>query len=200
MKLGKFLAAAAIAAAALGAAQSASAKALVLYYSQLGPEKAAGAHPSADMGSTQYVAYAIKDAVGADIFRVQNAVPYADRGYKALTEVAKKERETNARPAMKGELPDLAAYDTVYIGSPVWWSDYPMVFYTMFDRYDFAGKTLVAFNTNGGSGDGVFVSTLKKAEPNAKVVDDCLDISSSESKSSDGAVKTWLSAHSLLSK
>ncbi len=200
MKITKFLAAAAFAAAAMAASQAASARALVLYYSQLGPETAADAHPSADMGNTQYLAYAIKDAVDGDIFRVENATPYPDNGYKALTEVAKKERQTNARPAMKGDLPDLSAYDTVYIGAPVWWSDYPMVFYTMLDRYDFGGKTLVAFNTNGGSGPGVMVSTLKKAEPNAKVLDDCLDISSSQSKSCDGAVKTWLNAHSLLER
>ncbi len=200
MNFKKFLAAAAFAAAAMAASQAASAKALVLYYSQLGPQTAVDAHPSQDMGNTQYLAYAIKDAVDADIFRVENATPYPDNGYKALTEVAKKERQTNARPPMKGELPDLSQYDTVYIGAPVWWSDYPMVFYTMLDRYDFAGKTLVAFNTNGGSGPGVFVSTLKKAEPNAKVLDDCLDISSSQAKSCEGAVRTWLNAHSLLSK
>ena len=191
MKITKFLAAAALAAAAM---------ARVLYYSQLGPQKAADAHPSQDMGNTQYLAYAIKDAVDADIFRVENAVPYEDNGYKALTEVAKKERQTNVRPTMKGSLPDLSQYDTVYIGGPVWWSDYPMVFYTMLDRYDFAGKTLVAFNTNGGSGPGVMVSTLKRAEPNARVLDDCLDISSSKSKQSNESVKTWLNAHSLLNK
>ncbi|MGN0909371.1 MAG: flavodoxin [Succinivibrio sp.] len=200
MNFKKLLATAALAAAALAAGQAASAKALVLYYSQLGPQMPADAHPTSDMGNTQYVAYAIKDAVGGDIFRVENAVPYADNGYRALTEVAKKERQANARPAMKGSLPDLSQYDTVYIGAPVWWSDYPMVFYTMLDRYDFAGKTLVAFNTNGGSGPGVMVSTLKRAEPNAKVLDDCLDISSSQSKQSDEAVKTWLNAHSLLNK
>lgn len=112
MKITKFLAAA-LAAAAMAACQAASAKALVLYYSQLGPQKAADAHPSQDMGNTQYLAYAIKDAVDADIFRVENAVPYEDNGYKALTEVAKKERQTNVRPAMKGSLPDLSQYDTV---------------------------------------------------------------------------------------
>lgn len=199
MKITKFLAAA-LAAAAMAACQAASAKALVLYYSQLGPQKAADAHPSQDMGNTQYLAYAIKDAVDADIFRVENAVPYEDNGYKALTEVAKKERQANARPAMKGELPDLSGYDTVYIGAPVWWSDYPMVFYTMLDRYDFAGKTLVAFNTNGGTGAGVMVSTLKRAEPNAKVLDDCMHIRNADAKQSNGEVKTWLNTHGLLSR
>ena len=44
------------------------------------------------------------------------------------------------------------------------------------------------------------VSTLKRAEPNARVLDDCLDISSSKSKQSNESVKTWLNAHSLLNK
>ncbi len=184
----------------MAASESALAKALVLYYSQLGPEKAADAHPSSDMGRTQYVAYVIKDAVGGDIFRVEKAKPYVYKEYDELVEQANKERQTNARPEMKGVLPDLAQYDTVYIGAPVWWSDYPMVFYTMFDQYNFSGKTLVAFNTNEGSGPGVFVNTLKRAEPNAKVLDDCLNLRGPDAHEGEAEIKEWLSSHNLLSK
>lgn len=200
MKLARIFAAAALAACAAAAPQLAQAKALVLYFSMLGPDYPASAHPDESMGHTQYVAYAIKDAVDGDIFRVEHAKPYQYRDYNELLSIAKSEHQRNVRPEMKGELPDLSKYDIVYVGSALWWSDYPMVFYTMLDRYDFAGKTLVAFNTNGGSGPGVMVSTLKRAEPNARVLDDCLDISSSRSKLSDEAVKTWLNAHSLLNK
>ena len=200
MKCFRILAAAALAAAALAASASAFSKPLVLYYSQLGPEKAASAHPSPDMGRTQFVAYVIKDAVGADIFRVENARPYEYKDYDELVEQAKKERQVNARPEMRGKLPDLSQYDTVYIGAPVWWSDYPMVFYTMFDKYDFSGKKLVAFDTNEGSGPGIFVQTLRRAEPKATVLDDCLNLRGPDAHEGEAAIRQWLSSHNLLSK
>ena len=196
--LARIFAAAALAACAAAAPQLAQAKALVLYFSMLGPDYPASAHPDESMGHTQYVAYAIKDAVDGDIFRVGPAKPYQYRDYNELLSIAKSERQCNARPEMKGELPDLSKYDTVYVGSALWWSDYPMVFYTMLDRYDFGGKVLVAFNTNGGTGAGVMVSTLKRAEPNAKVLDDCMHIRNADAKQSNGEVKTWLNAHGLV--
>jgi flavodoxin len=197
MKLSKFLAAAILAAFA-AAPQAAQARALVLYFSMLGPDFPADAHPSQKMGRTQYVAYAIKDAVDGDIFRVQTARPYSYKTYDELLAIAKSEHQRNARPEMKGELPDLSGYDTVYVGSALWWSDYPMVFYTMLDASDFRGKILVPFNTNGGTGAGMMESTLRKAEPNAKAVLPCLTVRDSDAKRSDGAVRTWLTSHGLL--
>ena len=188
----KLIAAAALAAAALVAATQAQAKALVVYFSANGPAMSADARPSGRMGSTQFVAYVIKDELGADIYRLETAKPYEAGDLAQLRAIARHEHKDNARPEMKSPLPDLSKYDTIYIGNPVWWHDYPMVFYTMFDRYDFAGKNLVAFDTSYGSGASAMVELLKKAEPGARVFPECLAVSGDTARDSADAIRTWL--------
>jgi flavodoxin len=85
--------------------------------------------------------------------------------------VAKQEQNDNARPAYSGELPDLSAYSTIYIGAPVWWGDWPMIMYTVFENNDFSGKTLIPFSTHEGSGLSGFDEKLQSACPDAKVLD-----------------------------
>lgn len=72
-----------------------------------------------------------------------------------------------------------------------------MVFRTMLESYDFSGKTLVAFNTNGGSGEGDMVKTLRETQPDAKVISHRLDVNSTEVRDCDGRVKRWLRKHNL---
>ena len=52
----------------------------------------------------------------------------------------------------------------------MWWYTFPMIIYTLFDQYDFSGKTIIPFNTHMGSGDGGTYDTIRKLEPKAKVL------------------------------
>ena len=76
-----------------------------------------------------------------------------------------------ARPEYAGEVPDLSQYDTIFIGAPAWWGDWPMICYTFFENHAdaFAGKTLVPFSTHEGSGLSGFDKKLAKACPDAAV-------------------------------
>lgn len=58
-----------------------------------------------------------------------------------------KERDKDARPAIKGRVANMADYDTVFIGCPVWWHTAPMIINTFAESYDFSGKTVVPFCT-----------------------------------------------------
>ena len=53
----------------------------------------------------------------------------------------------------------------------MWWYTFPMILYTLFDQYDFSGKTIVPFNTHMGSGDGGTYRTIRKLEPDATVLE-----------------------------
>jgi|GEM_PF-3586996 flavodoxin len=53
---------------------------------------------------------------------------------------------------------------------PMWWYTFPMIIYTLFDKYDFSGKTIIPFNTHMGSHDGGTYDTIRELEPNATVV------------------------------
>ena len=68
-------------------------------------------------------------------------------------------------------LMDLSQYDVVFIGAPVWWGDWPMILYTVFENNDFSGKTLIPFSTHEGSGLSGFDRKLAAACPDAEVLD-----------------------------
>ena len=122
------------------------------------------------LGNTQYMAYVIEETIGADIFRIEPETPYpTDHG--TLVDFAKEEQNDNARPKMKAKIENFDTYENIFVGYPNWWGDMPMILYSFFDEYDFSGKTIIPFNTHGGSGFSGTISTIKKLEPNAKVLD-----------------------------
>ena len=97
-------------------------------------------------GTTQRMAQEIVRQTGADIFRIEPAVPYPTE-YTPCTEAALEEKNSNARPAIKSEVENWDRYDTVFIGCPVWWWTTPMIICTFAEKYDFKGKTVVPFCT-----------------------------------------------------
>ena len=134
------------------------AKSLVLYFSVYGTAKA--------------VAEEIARQTGADLMAIEPAVPYDSNRdhYNALAKLAKKEHDEDQRPAIRNPIP-VGEYDTFYIGYPMWWYTFPMILYTLFDEYDFSGKTIIPFNTHMGSGDGGTYRTIRKLEPGAAVME-----------------------------
>ena len=113
----------------------------------------------------------IAEKTGADLFEVLPQDDYYPYTYDELTDVAKQEQNDNARPAYKGEVPDLSRYDTVFFGAPVWWGDWPMIMYTFFETNADAlkGKTLFPFSTHEGSGLSGFDKKLASALPESTV-------------------------------
>lgn len=142
-------------------------KPLVVYFSRTGEQYGVGI---IDTGNTAIVAGMVADAAGADSFEVvpQEDYPYT---YDELTDVARQEQNESARPAYQGDVPDLSQYDTVFLGAPVWWGDWPMIMYTFFDDNAdaLASKTLVPFSTCAGSGLAGFDTKLASAVLDATV-------------------------------
>ena len=61
-----------------------------------------------------------------------------------------------------GDAPDMAAYDTVIVGFPIWWGVAPRIIETFLENNDFSGKTIAPFCTSGGSGLGRSDTALHK--------------------------------------
>ena len=122
------------------------------------------------LGNTQYMAYVIQETVGADIFRIEPETPYPT-DHDELVDLAKEEQNDNARPKIKAKIENFDTYENIFVGYPNWWGDMPMILYSFFDEYDFPGKTIIPFNTHGGSGFSDTISTIKELEPNAEVLD-----------------------------
>ena len=144
-------------------------------------------------GTAKKTAEEIAKQVDADIVEIEPAVPYdSDRNhYNALARYAKRERDEDMRPAIKNHLP-VEDYDTIFIGYPMWWYTFPMIIYTLFEQYDFSGKTVIPFNTHMGSGDGGTYKTVKELCPNSKVLPGLPVEMSDAERGVPDRIKTWL--------
>lgn len=121
-------------------------------------------------GVAKGVAQRLAKAVGADLFEIRPAVPYTQADLNWTDKKSRSSVEMNdplSRPEIAEKLPNMADYDTVFIGYPIWWYVAPHIINTFVESYELSGKTLVAFATSGGSGIGKTVEELKKLYPDA---------------------------------
>lgn len=144
-------------------------------------------------GTAKTVAEEIARQTGADLVEIEPVVPYDSNRdhYNALARLAKKENDEDQRPAIANKI-DVAAYDRIYVGYPMWWYTFPMILYTFFDKYDFSGKTIIPFNTHMGSEDGGTYDTIRKLEPNAAVLEGLPVEMRDAEKGCAEAVRAWL--------
>ena len=121
-------------------------------------------------GTTRKTAERLARAIGADLFEIQPAVPYTQKDLDWTDKNSRSSREMNdpaSRPEMAGRCENIGAYDTIYLGFPIWWYVAPTIINTFLESHDLAGKTLIPFATSGGSGMGRTVEVLKKVCPRA---------------------------------
>ena len=125
-------------------------------------------------GTTAKVAETLAEAIGADIFEIEPAVPYtaADLDWRDNTSRSSVEmNDPHSRPAVASKRDNMADYDTVLVGFPIWWYVAPTIVNTFLEKYDFSGKKIVLFATSGGSGFGNTVKELKPSAPGAEIVE-----------------------------
>ena len=144
-------------------------------------------------GTAKKTAREIASQTGADLLEIEPVIPYdSDRNhYNALAAYAKEEHDRDLRPAIKNEI-SIDDYDNIFIGYPMWWYTFPMIIYTLFEQYDFSGKTVIPFNTHMGSGDGGTYETVKELCPNSKVLPGLPVEMSDAERGVPDRIKSWL--------
>lgn len=142
------------------------------------------------LGNTQYMAYVIQEQTGADIFRIEAENPYP-LDHDTLVDQAAEEQDQQARPAIADQVENMADHDVVYLGYPNWWADMPMILYTFLEEYDLSGKTIIPFNTHGGSGFSRTIDTIRELEPEAAVLDG-LTISRNSIQDAEQEIVDWV--------
>ena len=123
-------------------------------------------------GTTGRVAKELAKAADADLFEIAPEVPYTRADLNWNNQSSRSSVEMNdesSRPAIAGEVADMAQYDVVFVGFPVWWYVEPRIIDTFLEGYDFSGKTIVPFATSGGSGLGQAPRRMQQLVPGAKV-------------------------------
>ncbi|MDL2059970.1 flavodoxin [Mesosutterella sp. AGMB02718] len=137
-------------------------KTLVIYYSRSGENYSRGRIVRLARGNTERAADMIREAAGADLFRVEAVEDYPE-DYRACTEQAKDELERGARPALKRSLSDLSGWDRIVVAGPCWWGTFPMALFTQLEALDFTGKKVFVLVTHEGSGFGRAERDAKRA-------------------------------------
>ena len=142
------------------------------------------------LGNTQYMAYVIAENENADIFRIEPETPYPT-DHDTLVDLAAEEQDNDARPAIKDEIGNIDDYDVIFLGYPNWWGDMPMILYTFLEQYDLSGKTVIPFNTHGGSGFSSTINTIRSLEPEADVLEG-LSISRNRIQEAEQEIVDWV--------
>ena len=125
-------------------------------------------------GTTKRVAEKLAAATGSDLYEIKPAVPYTrgdlnwqDKHSRSSVEM----NDPSSRPALADQGAEIAAYDRIFLGFPIWWGVAPTIVNTFLENYDFTGKTIVLFATSGGSGLGQSAKALASSCPGAKIVE-----------------------------
>lgn len=162
---------------------------LIVYYSRKGENYWNGSLKTIAKGNTERVAEFIQRAVGGDLFEVDTVKPYS-ASYMTCIEEAKQELRAKARPEIKAFPEDLDKYDTIFVGYPNWWGTMPMCMFTLLERCDLSGKTILPFCTNEGSGLGSSERDLKALCKGANVLPG-LSIHGAEAEQSEQKAAAW---------
>ena len=110
-------------------------KSLILYYSY--------------RGNTQRIAERVHSAIGGDIARIDTVVPYTG-SYDDVVAQGEQEVKRGFLPALQPMDIDLGHYDTIVLGTPVWWYTCAPAMRAFLTAHDLGGKTVYPFATNGG--------------------------------------------------
>jgi len=116
-------------------------------------------------GVTAELAKSLAEAAGADLYEIKPKVLYTKADLNWNNKQSRSSVEMNDqtfRPVIADKDANIAAYDIVFVGFPIWWYVAPTIINTFLESYDFSGKTIVPFATSGGSGFG---KTIEKLQP-----------------------------------
>lgn len=119
-------------------------------------------------GTTAEAARKLAGITGGELFEIAPATPYTDADLDWHDKQSRSSVEMNdpkSRPALKGKKANMAAYEVVYIGYPIWWGVAPTIVKTFIESHDLKGKTVIPFATSGGSSIDRSITDLKTTYP-----------------------------------
>ena len=119
-------------------------------------------------GTTARAAEKLADVTGGELYAITPVESYTsadldwnDKQSRSSVEM----KDPKSRPALKGKKENIADYDVVFIGYPIWWDLAPRVVNTFIESHNLKGKTVIPFATSGGSTRAGSASALKRSYP-----------------------------------
>ncbi len=147
-------------------------------------------------GTTARVAERLAKDANADLYAITPSEPYTnadldwhDRQSRSSVEM----NDPKSRPAIKNVKENIADYDVIFLGYPIWWDLAPRVVNTFLESLDMKGQTVIPFATSGGSSITNSVATLKRTYPELNWKEGRL-----LNSVNDSALKEWINKLGIL--
>ncbi len=163
---------------------------LVAFYSRANENYFDGSMKYIEVGNTEKAAKMIAERTGADLFKIEQKIPYA-QDYNTCIAQAKRDKQKNVRPELISLPKRFDDYDEIYLGYPNYWQTMPMAVYTFLESFDFSGKKIHPFCTHEGSGLSNTEQDIKKITKDA-VVGKGLAIYGSRVDRAKDALEKWI--------
>ena len=128
-------------------------------------------------GVTGSVAHTLSDTLNADLYEIAPAVRYTDEDLdwrNANSRSSLEMKDKTSRPEIVDAPVNIADYDTILVGFPIWWYVAPTIVNTFLEKHDFAGKKIILFATSGGSDFGKTIDSVKNSVPGAIIAEGML--------------------------
>lgn len=122
-------------------------------------------------GTTAKVAQTLATVSGGELYEIAPEIRYTDADLNWRNEKSRcyvEMHNLSFRPAIKDKKANIADYDTIYLGYPIWWNIAPTLLNTFIESHNLKGKNVIPFATSGGSTIDNSVKELKKAYPDIK--------------------------------
>jgi flavodoxin len=141
-------------------------------------------------GNTRTVAEQIHKTAGGDLFEIKTAISYPE-SYNAVLEQGRRELDANIRPPLADTVSNMASYDIVFIGYPIWFGTTPPPMVSFLTSYDFSGKTVIPFCTSGSSSGNPSFQKVKDLISQSTIPEG-LHLTSGNIGNAQNRVKAWL--------
>ena len=122
-----------------------------------------------EKGNTAIMSALIAELTGGDLFEITTVTPYPE-DYASMLRVAQEEIDADARPELAAAVENMADYDVIFIGYPIWHGRMPQAIYSFIESYDLDSKTVIPFNTHEGSGQSGTQRVIENALPDCTVL------------------------------
>ena len=140
--------------------------------------------------NTRVIAGQIRRARDADLFEIRPAEAYPE-DYEATVAQARGERDSGYEPPLAATVAGIVAYDTVFLGMPIWGGTVPPVIRSFLSAHDLSGKTLVPFITHGGYGRGQSMQVIRAHAPRSRLLEG-LTMEADQERRTLETVTRWL--------
>jgi len=128
-------------------------KTLIIYYSLT--------------GKTKDIAQQIQSLTNGTLYEIKPKEEIKQGASLYLT--SKKQISSGDYPEIINDFPNAEEYDTIFVGSPIWWYTAAPVVLEFLKEFDFQNKNVVPFSTQG-SNYGTYFDDFKAKAKNANIL------------------------------